>query len=231
MQRYFSNEIKNNVLTLSKEDLYHINTVMRMKENDLIEVVFNNTLYICKLKNNTADIIEKKEELINTQPIYLVIPLLKEQKMDYILQKATELNVDKIYPTIMERSVIKINDKADKKIIRWNKIVKEAAEQSKRLNIPTIENIKTLKEITKLPGNIYVCSTKEKINNIKNILNNNKSTEPLIFIIGPEGGISPSEEDYLIENKVTPISLGENILRAETAPLYILSTIIYNNLK
>ncbi len=230
MQRYFSNELKENKLTLSKEDLYHINTVMRMKDNAKIEVVYNNTLYICNLSNNKAEILEEKEKLNNTRQISLVIPLLKEQKMDYILQKATELNVSKIYPTIMERSVIKINDKSDKKLIRWNKIVKEAAEQSKRLDIPTVERIHTLKEIIKLQGNTYLCSTKEKINNIKQVLENTNSNENLIFIIGPEGGISDSEEEYLINNNIIPISLGNNILRAETAPLYILSTIIYNNL-
>ena len=96
--------------------------------------------------------------------------------MDLILQKSTELGVNKIIPVIMERSIIKLDkDKEIKKIERWTKICKEASEQSKRIDIPVLTEVKTLKELENIDGTKIVCSTKEKENTIKKFLTNNKS--------------------------------------------------------
>ena len=141
MQRYFTKEKIGNDFILSAEDLYHIKTVMRMKENDKIEVVYNNELYICKLNNGYGTILEKVDSKSYLSNVTLIIPLLTETKMDLILQKSTELGVKEIIPVIMERSKIKLDEnKYDKKVLRWNKICKEASEQSKRLDI-LIESI------------------------------------------------------------------------------------------
>ena len=149
MQRYFSDLKKDNCLVLKKEDLYHIKTVMRMKE-DLIEVVYQNKLNICKLdKDYNALIVEVKDDINNKKIRYtLCIPLLQEQKMSFVLQKATELGVDEIIPVLTTRSIVKINDKEDKKIERWNKICKEASEQSKRLDIPVIKKITKIEDLS-----------------------------------------------------------------------------------
>lgn len=236
MQRYFSNKLENDKFELSKDDLYHITKVMRMKTGDNIEVVYNNELYICNLENTQGLInvfIKYKVENKNTNKIkkVLIIPLLKEQKMDLILQKSTELGVDVIIPVVMERSIIKIVDSKEiKKIERWNKICKEASEQSKRTDIPLVTNIKTLKDLDKLEGKKIVCSTKEKQNTIKKYLNNNKDYNCINIIIGPEGGISPIEEEYLNSIGFESVSLGDNIMRVETVPIYILSILNYENL-
>lgn len=235
MQRYFSNKLENNKFELSKDDLYHITKVMRMKTGDNIEVVYNNEVYICNLEigSSVNAFIKLKEENKTTKKFekVLIIPLLKEQKMDLILQKSTELGVDKIIPVIMERSIIKLeNGKESKKLERWNKICKEASEQSKRIDIPKIENIKTLKELENIDGLRIVCSTKEKENTIKKYLNNNKNYDSINIVIGPEGGISPKEEEYLNSIGFESVSLGENIMRVETVPIYILSVINYENM-
>ena len=91
MQRYFTKEKIGNDFILSAEDLYHIKTVMRMKENDKIEVVYNNELYICKLNNGYGTILEKVDSKSYLSNVTLIIPLLTETKMDLILQKSTEL--------------------------------------------------------------------------------------------------------------------------------------------
>ena len=131
----------------------------------------------------------------------------------------------------MERSIVKLEkEKENKKIERWNKICKEAAEQSKRVDIPTITNVKTLKELEQLEGLKIVCSTKEKDYTIKKYLNENKNYNIINIIIGPEGGIAPKEEEYLNSIGFKSISLGENIMRVETVPMYILSVINYENM-
>lgn len=232
MQRYFSKEKNENTLVLSSEDLYHIKVVMRMKDNDKIEVIYNNELYICSINNDKATILEKKDDKSDLLDITLVIPLLVENKMDLILQKSTELGVKKIIPVIMERSKIKLDkDKYDKKVIRWNKICKEAAEQSKRLDIPEVTNIMEFKDIIDIDGNKLVCSTNKNINFIKKFLINHKKCDRIILVIGPEGGLSVKEEEYLVSNGYERISLGNLIMRVETVPLYLLSVINYENME
>lgn len=231
MQRYFSNLKENNKLFLINDDIYHITRVMRMKDNDKIEVIYNNDLYICNVILNElpwVDIISKEEGKIEDKEIILAIPLLKEQKMDLVLQKATELGVTKIIPVIMERSIVKLDDSKEvKKIDRWSKICKEASEQSKRNSIPVISNIMTLKELVKEEGIKIVCSTIEKENNLKKFLTEHKNYDKIIIVVGPEGGISSKEEEYLVSEGFTRVSLGKRIMRVETVPIFILSALNY----
>lgn len=234
MQRYFSKKLENNKFELNSDDLYHITRVMRMKSNDKIEVVYNNEVYICNLDFNNQfeiSIIEKLENNKNNNiEKVLIIPLLKENKMDLILQKSTELGVNKIIPVIMERSIIKLDkDKELKKIERWTKICKEASEQSKRVDIPVITEVKTLKELENIEGTKIVCSTKEKENTIKKFLSNN-DIKKINIVIGPEAGTSPKEEEYLNSIGFTSISLGENIMRVETVPMFVLSVLNYEDM-
>ena len=231
MQRYFSNSKENDKLFLINDDIYHITRVMRMKDNDKIEVIYDNDLYICNVIINElpwVDIISKEEGKIEDKEIILAIPLLKEQKMDLVLQKATELGVTKIIPVIMERSIVKLDDSKEvKKIDRWSKICKEASEQSKRNSIPVISNIMTLKELVKEEGIKIVCSTIEKENNLKKFLTEHKNYDKIIIVVGPEGGISSKEEEYLVSEGFTRVSLGKRIMRVETVPIFILSALNY----
>lgn len=228
MQRYFTDKKEKNSFLLNDNDLYHIYTVMRMHNDDLIEVVYNKELYICKLVDKNIEIVNKCEDKVdNYMEKVLIIPLLTESKMDYILQKGTELGVDRIIPVRMNRSKIIIdNNKEAKKIERWYKICKEAAEQSKRLDIPTIDNIRDFKYLETLDGAKIVCST-NNCQSIKKFLTNNKNCDRLIMVVGPEGGLDKKEEDYLISIGFEAVSFGKNILRAETAPLYLLSILNY----
>ena len=233
MQRYFSKEKIDNKLVLNNDDLYHIKTVMRMKDNDEIIVVYDKKAYLCCLENvkeNIEILIKNELEKVDykTPNITLIIPILKEQKMDLILQKATELGVTEIIPIITKRSIIKLNDKDyDKKITRWSKIVKEASEQSHRIDIPNITTIKTIKELDNIEGKSYVCSTKEKSKNIKIVMKNVKSCDKINLVVGPEGGLDSEEENLLNKIGFESITLGNRILRVETVPLVLLSIINY----
>lgn len=237
MQRYFSNKIENKFI-LSSDDSYHISKVMRMSIGDSIEIVDNDKCFLCKiieLNNNVvAEVVKEiNEDRKLSIDVTLVQSLVKEQKMDFILQKTTELGINRIIPLTVERSVIKINDKKDKKIDRWNKIVKEASEQSKRLDIPVVEDIISINELCKITGYDYkfLCTVRENTKNIKNILSNVKSNDRILFVVGPEGGFTTQEEDKLIENGFITVSLGNTVLRTETAGLFIMSVINYHNMR
>lgn len=236
MQRYFSQEKIDNTLVLNENDLHHITRVMRMKDGDTIEVVYDSNEYICKIDVNKLPVVSiiktNEKHNISKHKIVLIIPLLKEQKMDLILQKSTELGVDEIIPVIMERSIIRLDkSKEASKIDRWLRICKEASEQSKRTTIPLISEVKHLKELGHLDGIKLVCSTVEKENNLKKFLTVNRNYDRINIVVGPEGGISPNEEQTLVDIGFNRVSLGNRIMRVETVPLFILSALNYENME
>lgn len=225
MQRYFAKDKINNEFILNNDDIRHIKLVMRMKDNDEIIVVQNKIPYLCYLKKDQI-MIKKQLESESTDIPYvcLIVPILKEQKMDYIFQKATEMGVSEIIAYYAERSVIKEADNNEKKQLRWSRIVKEASEQSHRNDIPKI-SIKKLADL-ELDGINVICTTNEKTKKIKNILKSINIYDRINIVIGPEGGFSVKEEEKLLKSFI-PVSLGHRILRVETVPLFIMSIINY----
>lgn len=230
MQRYFA---INSNLDLELSDIHHIKTVMRMKVSDKIEVVYDRKLYICEIteinENIQFRVISEKENNNDNINISIAFSLLNEQKMDYILQKGTELGASKFIPFESVRSVIKYKkEKGSKKLDRWSKICKEASEQSKRFDIPIVSEPLSLKELVKLDYNVkLLCTLNENSVNIKKVLQNLSKYDNMMLVIGPEGGFAKEEEQFMIDNGFKCISLGRNVLRAETAPLFALSVINY----
>lgn len=227
MQRYFAKNKLNNNLILEESDIHHIKNVMRMKIGDKIEVVYDKVLYICSITNlnpltlSIDNIVEEENKL--ALDLTVAIGLVKEQKMDLILQKLTELGVSKIIPVSMERSIVKLDrERFKKKKERWEAICKEASEQSKRTDIPVITDIMNIKDLTSLDYDIkLVASTQEKNKMLDYYLQNVKDCAKIIMVIGPEGGISSSEEKYLNENGYGLVSFGNLIFRVETAAIYV----------
>lgn len=230
MQRYFAVDKKNDLFILDSGDLHHISNVMRMKNGDFIEVVFDKVLYKCKVlfDNNISivydSILPGNDDIMD---IVLVIPVLKEQKMDLILQKATELGATRIIPIITERCVVKLNDKESKKLDRWSRIVKEASEQCKRISVPIIDNVHTISDLNFSDGVKLVCSTRENEKNIKNVMHNLNGCAKMYIVVGPEGGLSIDEENKLNSLGFVSVTLGKRIMRVETVPMYILSVLNY----
>lgn len=230
MQRYFAID-KN--LELSNQDIFHITNVMRMKKCDIIEVVFDRVIYICKIVDINKfrfDVISSIKEENSDILVTLAIPLLKEQKMDFIFQKATEIGASEFQLVDTERSIIKKEN--DNKLKRWNLICKEASEQSKRVDIPEIKNIIKLDEVIKIDADLkLICSLKEKTENIKKVLQKNKTCDRILVITGPEGGFTDKEEKLLLSNGFIPVTFGNMVLRAETAPIYIMSILKYEYMR
>lgn len=232
MQRYFAKEYNDKII-LRDSDIHHIKNVMRMNIDDRIEVVFDKKLYICNIDSmeplilSIIDIINE-ENKINLD-VTVALGLVKEQKMDLILQKLTELGVNEIIPVNMERSIVKLDDnKISKKMIRLNTICKEASEQSKRTSIPIIHDVINLKDLSKIDGDVrLVASTKEKDKLLNCYLQNIDNCAKIVVVIGPEGGISDREEDYLFDNGYSPVSFGNLIFRVETACIYVASILNY----
>ena len=230
MQQYFA---KNKELELEQSDYYHIKNVMRMKKGDIIKVAFDNIIYTCEIVNLKDDVtfsvIEKNTKEEKSYRVDVAFSLIKEQKMDYLLQKCTEVGADTLIPIETKRCVVKIdNKKASSKKERWNKILKEASEQSFRANIPKINDILTLKELAKKDYELkLLCSLNKNTKNIIKVLQKNNKCDRILLVVGPEGGFSGDEEEFLTQNGFISVTLGDTVLRAETAPVVALSMINY----
>ena len=217
----------NNIIVLNKTDTHYLKNVMRCKKNDQINLFnendqefFSKILEIKKYKT----ILEIFELSTNTEiinDIFLIFSLVKKNKMDFIIQKATELGVRKIFPILTERSSIR-----DINPSRMVAIAKEASEQSNRISIPEISNLMTMQELLEQwdkKRSILYADEILKINKNLTILNR-KNFVKSSLLVGPEGGFTPEENDMLKTYKyVFPISFGETILRSDTAAIVGLS--------
>lgn len=231
MQRYM---VDNKELNLDIDDKRHIINVMRMNVGEIFQIVYDMCVYTCKIEEISKKDVKYKvidKEVYTNEKKYKIIiasSIIKEQKMDFILQKSTELGVDEIIPFVSERTVVKIDSKKESKINRWKKIVKEASEQSFRMKIPKIHDIISFKELKNIDADIKIfCNTNEMSKNIKKVLQDSKKCGTILIVVGPEGGFSNEEIEFLSNNAFISTTLGSNILRAETVPLFILSVINY----
>ena len=217
----------NNIIVLNKTDTHYLKNVMRCKKNDQINLFnendqeFYSKILEIKKYETILEIFEfsTNTEVIND--IFLIFSLVKKNKMDFIIQKATELGVRKIFPILTERSSIR-----DINPSRMVAIAKEASEQSNRISIPEISNLMTIQELLKQwdkKRSILYADEILKINKNLTILNR-KNFVKSSLLVGPEGGFSPEENDMLKTYKyVFPISFGETILRSDTAAIVGLS--------
>ncbi len=233
MQRYFCSNKENDKYILSKEQSHHIINVMRMNLGDFIEIVDNEKVYKCEIiKVPEVEVIIKQElDAYNemSKKVTICQALVKENKMDLILQKSVELGMHAFIPLKTKNSIIKINNQeALKKIDRWQRIVIDACRQSKRNLIPKVFDIKSIEELVKEDYDLkLLCTVNELSTTLKNVLQNNKKYDTMIIVIGPEGGFTQEEEKYFLEHGFISVSLGKLVLRTETASLCALSMINY----
>ncbi len=231
MQRYFAKDKINDTFVLYDTDIYHIKKVMRCNVNDKIEVVYQEKVYICNIDSiepfllSILNILE--EDKSSNVNLIVAVALVQEQKFDLILQKLTELGVDKIIPVKTERSIVKIDkQKEAKKKVRWEMICKEASEQSKRVTIPEIDDIISVRELVNYDCKLkLICSLNKCSNDLGYYLKDD--VKNILFFVGPEGGFSNNEEEFMLLNGFDAVSLGKRVLRVETAAMYVASIVNY----
>ena len=230
---YFSKELKANLISsLSAEQSHYIKNVMRLKPGDTISL-FNsiNGEWRAKIVNHNKENTEfKVEKLINHKKsendLWLAFSPIKKNPLDMMIQKTTELGVQKFIPILSERTVVReINSQ------RIKKIIVEASEQSNRISVPEIKNLEPLKNfLNKFPneGSLIFCDINSDKRDLKNILSKKKQG-PVCILIGPEGDFSEIERKIILDLKQTySISLAKNILKAETAALSAITIVNYH---
>ena len=233
MQRYFADVDKQYFVHLSKDDEHHVLHVMRMKKGDEIEVVSNQKVFLCRLDETNPLTISVIHEIANdveiSEDVTLLFALTKGDKIDLVLQKATELGVKKVALIQSERTVVKYEDKdLEKKSLRFQKIMKEASEQSHRVIVPEFLGVFNLKKLPKEAfSDINFVAYEKDATDVSNSFSGLKKGKSVSILIGPEGGFSEQEIANVTAQGFIRTSLGKRILRAETAAIYALSVLGY----
>ena len=228
---FFFKELKNGLISkLSKTQSHYVKNVMRLKPGDKISL-FNssNGEWDASILAHSKDLTEfKVEKLSRPQEeennLWLAFSPIKKIPQDMMIQKTTELGVQKFIPLLCERSVVReIN------IERAEKIVTEASEQSNRISVPEILKIQNLESFLKsFPenGKLIFCDINCDSSNLKSV---SSKKDPICILIGPEGDFSENERQLIVNHKKTvSISLAKNLLRAETAAIAATTILSYN---
>ncbi|MGX7023990.1 16S rRNA (uracil(1498)-N(3))-methyltransferase [Vagococcus hydrophili] len=244
MQRYFIDEdyLEQVEFELVGDDFHHAAHVMRVKPEDKCFLIFTNEIAIvAEITDIEAERIVlkeiRKEQMEKEMPVTVSIAcgFTKGDKLEWVAQKATELGMSELIAFPSKTSVVKWDEKKlAKKEQRFDKIVKEAAEQSHRQRVPKVTLLASFKPFLESLSDYdhvlvaYEESAKEgEVKSFVKVLQEVKKGEKLLIIFGPEGGITPEEIALFEEHQGVLCGLGPRILRAETAPLYALSAMSY----
>lgn len=238
LPRFFidPSQVAGDTITITGDDLRHIRAVLRKKPGDMLTLLDGQggeyAVSITELRKDEIGtaIIERTQRELTGPRIVLGQGLPKADKMDLIVQKATELGASSIVPLITERTIVKVKD-VERRVTRWQKIAREAAMQSHRLDIPAIRPLLSLEAflqtLTPGPATLYLIPWEEGTQPIKEVLKAYPAAEMIVVLIGPEGGFSLNEAKMAQDNGFHAVSLGPTILRTETAALAALSMIGY----
>ena len=244
MRKFFveNENIVEEKIFITGQDVNHIRNVLRLDALEKILVCDKSNFrnYICEIIEIKQDEIEckiieeVKGEAEGNVELHIFQGLPKADKMELIIQKGTELGISSYIPVKLSRCIVKLDGKDEvKKIDRWNKISEVAAKQSGRDRVPLVHNLKTIKEVSQMIDEydlFLVAYEEEKENTLKNELINLKnkmSSYKIAVLVGPEGGLTYDEVNYLKDMGAKVITLGNRILRTETVAMYIASTIMY----
>ena len=223
---FFPESLSTNLtLKLDKSQSHYLTKVMRMNIDKNFSLFNQNGEWEARITKITKGIVEflitkKIRSNNNEKEIWLAFAPIKLNYLNLMMQKATELGVSKFIPILTERTIVrKINEK------RLNKIIVEASEQSNRLKVPKLEEIVKLDNFLKFNQKTNIIFGDLNTNNNKF---NIKNTEPLCILIGPEGDFTTKEREKILKLKnIIPLKINENILRAETAAISMISIIAF----
>lgn len=241
MPRFFvePEKIRDGQIIIDTEDVQHLKKVLRIREGEKITVCdscgydyeaeverIGEREILCRIIGKTHSDTE------SNLSVTLFQALPKAAKMDYIIQKTTELGICRIVPCALSRCVVKLeNRKAEeKKVLRWQKIAEEAAKQSGRGRIPEIEMPYSLSEVIgqmKEMDLAFVPYECEDQKTLRSVLTAKTEVKSVGFLIGPEGGFDPAEIEMIRSAGIQTVTLGKRILRTETAGEAVLAMTMY----
>ncbi len=217
----------NNEIAFSKETAFQIVTVLKLRTGETVLLSDQKKMFEAVLtvsgKNVIAHCVTEREFIKAKVEVTLIQALIRKEKFELVLQKATELGVSRIVPIILERNVVKWTNEPEK-MNRYRHILLEAAEQCHRFDIPLLHDPISIQNIAdfKSDQNFVAYEVENSEHQLKKVL---KNTKTVTLVIGPEGGISPKEIIQLNHLGYESVSLGPRIYRSETAAMVGIHTI------
>ncbi len=240
MPVYFiqSTQITGKQVHIKGELAHHLRNVLRFRTGDTLEVVDENR---CRYRITLDDLTPHQllaHILTADEPkdfpsleITLAQSLLKNPKMDWVLQKATELGVTSLLPIITERTVVRPSmERTSHQIERWTRIAREAAQQCGRLDIPSVGGLIHFPELCQRSSSVdhkLLLWEQGSEHSLRSLFPLHQTVRSVLLVVGPEGGFSPQEVELARKAGFTIASLGQRILRSETASLAALAILQY----
>ncbi len=213
----------------------HLSRVLRMRAGDACEIAHAGRLWAARIRSLDAGCVELdlEEELPAPAPARIELELfpavIRFHRFEWMLEKAVELGASAITPVLSERVDVHLTQAADKRLSRWQTIARQAAEQARRRDVPVIHTPVSVPELCRPEqadsGQIMIQLNPESSVTLAQLFQNidERFSRPVRIISGPEGGWSQAEAQALSEAGWMAVRLGQEILRAETAPLAALA--------
>jgi 16S rRNA (uracil1498-N3)-methyltransferase len=229
---YLSCAVEGNTAKITdSEQVHHLRDVLRLKLGDSVTAFDNlGNEYQCIIQSLNRDLVElqitrRKVAVSSKLRITIACSIPKKAVMDDIIDKLTQLGVEAIIPLETERSIVKLEEKSEARLERWRKIARNAAEQSQRNTLPEIPQVMSLKSILTLAGDFdvkLVPTLSAKSSPVRDLVAG-VSPGKVLVLIGPEGDFTPQEVQDSLRLGFLPVSLGNTVLRVETAAIAIAS--------
>ena len=224
-RRFFVDSVHSGRAQITGENAHHLTHVLRVEPGQKFEISDNGNVYLAQIESARKDlvsfaIIERMQEPAPHLQTTLLCSLIKFERLEWIIEKATELGVERIVPVEVERSEKGLVKAAIKRLERWNRIAREASEQSRRARLPEIAMPLDLKDALKTAADYrYILEEQTAPPILQSLPPERRPQDRVALLVGPEGGWTDREREVITNGGWTAVSLGRAILRAETAAI------------
>jgi 16S rRNA (uracil1498-N3)-methyltransferase len=231
-RRFFVDQVRAGRAQIQGDDAHHLTRVLRVEPGQKYEISDNRDVYLAEIETAHKDLVsfvvlEKLSAPETPVHITAVVALIKFDRFEWLIEKATELGVDAIVPFTAERSERGLDRAAGKRAERWRRIAREASEQSRRARLPHVSEPVSFADAVRMEANLRLALEEQAgAQPILAALPRDAARGASVALLaGPEGGWTDRERSVFTESGWTPVSLGVTILRAETAVVAAISVV------
>ena len=230
-RRFFVEAIERGYAQINDQDAHHLTRVLRVEPGQKFEISDNLHVYLAEVETARKDLVRFRilDQIDAAEPVVhtaLFAALIKFERFEWLIEKATELGVSEITPVQTERSEKGLEAAAAKRVTRWQRIAREASEQSRRARLPIIESPIDLAETLRMEADHRYALDEAEARPILSVFPDAcPPGDRAALLVGPEGGWTERERTAIAAAGWTAASLGNNILRAETAAIAALAIV------
>lgn len=224
-RRFFVDAVQSGHARITGPDAHHLTRVLRVEPGQRFEISDNQSVYLAEVESARKDLVSftVHERLAAIEPVVrttLLASLVRFERFELIIEKATELGVEQIVPVEAERTEKGLRTGAEKRSVRWNRIAREASEQSRRARLPEIEAARSLADALAIEADYrFVLEEAQAAPMLSRLPSMRRAGDRVALLLGPEGGWTDRERESITNADWSPVSLGREILRAETAAI------------